>query len=1030
MEDWWFPSMARRPAQDSFFEEQPPRNPGNRLHCHEEFLEEMQNNRSNTVGRRAALLLQRLYVNESRPFYKSTQGENRGWRRSPLGGSSGNHYYAWWVPRGAVPLAGKLEFEATPEGSVFLRAIRHHDDHRPLNPQSLADNYLPIAHQELKHEDYVPAPWTSPQSKFAGSRQKVRILKGSPGSGKTTALWHAANVASRQATLYVTYSNELAALAREYFDRFAPGNKRFHVVTYGNLVREILKNDTPFQAVRQARPAFIKEISGFSSTILGSWLNYKGALYDEIHAHLIGGALPMPVGRFPGFPDQKITARQYRELREFSIGRSAAEAAVEIVETLRRRDAHPAERFFAELDLAWKAVQHLRASGPGIFADFDCLALDEAQDLTPIESLVVVELARGMGPDSTILVAGDEGQTVRPTDFEWGWFHDLLHHRIASPQDFQLVTNLRSPVRIATVVNRAWDLYGNLAKHERPSGTGVAEIDENAGDQVMFSTVKAGPELDDLLLKFSEREGMAIITTGDEIPDYVPANLRDRVLTSFEAKGLDFQSVCALEAGRSLDRAFESARRGRGAELQDLERRLAIDQLRVVLSRPSERLFWLDVNPNDRIVSHVQGMLEYGNDRAFPVVPALLLKTLEEDTLEAEDRVKLCQHDAMQFLTVRPSMAWSRARQAAALLGSSDSQFAVRDNELRKSVYMTVCQIAFTLAIRRVPLPAEIGRINLFGEAEEAARRAQNKTLAPLIYAIHYHEQNYGEEKLGTLASLAHALKLYQSAIEPWMLLELQPRSKTWITTLEDVADKTPDVVSNELATLYDLFMPLEAAEKKAKLRERSLAFLLRNGAFKPALDMILKESDPDPKLLAQCHEGLGQLELAATEFLSVGLVGEALRCYRAVPDFGKSLELLDRVGEHPAKDSLLWVRRIQELAAERPANFTKVMLPAEKKLLEQILETSLGASRKKPAAKRRRRPGRRRHRNRPRNRQRSYSLRYITKASTSPNRGWLNAPGSRPTISKSKLCHRRTARSLVLTTKLNCMARKPLRRA
>ena len=27
-----------------------------------------------------------------------------------------------------------------PEGAIFLRDIRHHDDHRPLNPQSLEQN--------------------------------------------------------------------------------------------------------------------------------------------------------------------------------------------------------------------------------------------------------------------------------------------------------------------------------------------------------------------------------------------------------------------------------------------------------------------------------------------------------------------------------------------------------------------------------------------------------------------------------------------------------------------------------------------------------------------------------------------------------------------------------------------------------------------------------------------------------------------------------------------------------------------------
>ena len=42
----------------------------------------------------------------------------------------------------------------------------------------------------------------------------------------------------------------------------------------------------------------------------------------------------------------------------------------------------------------------------------------------------------------------------------------------------------------------------------------------------------------------------------------------------------------------------------------------------------------------------------------------------------------------------------------------------------------------------------------------------------------------------------------------------------------------------------------------------------------------------------------------------------------------------------------------MQNLASRRPAEFTKVMTPPEKKLLEAILEQSLGIARKKPAAR------------------------------------------------------------------------------
>jgi len=798
---------------------------------------------------------------------------------------------------------------------------------------------------------------TKEQARFADARQKIRIIKGFPGSGKTTALWHAADMAGRKSILYITYSPELAALARDHFDKFTPACKRFHVVTYAQFLRQILGSDAPFEPVRHTRHAFVKEVSGFSSTILGPWANEKSGLYDEMHAHLFGALLPVPIGRFPGFPDRRISARQYRDLRERSIGRVAAEATVEVCETLRRRDSRSVEqRFFPELDLAWNAVQRIRSQGAGPLAEFDSIAIDEAQDLTPIEALALVELASAAsGPGSlNLLVAGDEAQTVRPTDFEWGWFQDLIHFRMASPVEFKLQTNLRSPKRIATLVNRIWDLYGAIAKHERPGGTGVAEIDENAGDQVILCTAKQGPDLDELLEIFSEREGLALIAMGEEIPSYIPERIRDRVLTTFEAKGLDFQSVCILDAGRWLDRVLQARERGRGLELDDLSKRLAIDQLRVALSRPSERLYWVDVNPNDRILTHAQNMLSFGADRAYPVVPAVLLKTLEEEALDPEERVRLCESDARQFLSVKPALAWSRARQAIALLGEPGSKFSVADPAARTSAHMTLCQVAFTLAFRKVGLPAEMGRLELYGEAARSADAAGRMALSSLIMSIGLHERERSASlKTPGILQLASALGQYRNDIEPWLLQELQPRSAEWLQQLEDQVDSIPGVTVELLPGLYSLFDPLEAGARTARLHERAIRALMKLNAHESALRILMAMPNPNPRLVAECQEGIGDLEKAAAGYLQAGSPQDALRCYRSIPDFDKTLELLDSVGHHPARESLLWLRQVRDLANRRPAEFPKVILPAEKKLLEDVLEASLGVARRKPAAKR-----------------------------------------------------------------------------
>jgi len=74
------------------------------------------------------------------------------------------------------------------------------------------------------------------------------------------------------------------------------------------------------------------------------------------------------------------------------------------------------------------------------------------------------------------------------------------------------------------------------------------------------------------------------------------------------------------------------------------------------------------------------------------------------------------------------------------------------------------------------------------------------------------------------------------------------------------------------------------------------------------------------------------------------------LSCYRSIPDLEAALKLVSQVADHPAAESLQWISRLQQLVAERPEKFTKVVTTAEKKALEELLERSLGVARKKPA--------------------------------------------------------------------------------
>ncbi len=932
--------------------------PANPLFCHQEFLEKLAEHGRDSIGRRAAFLLQRLAVDADRLHYKSTQGLNRGWRRSRLGGNHGSHFYAWWAPKGAVPLKESGEFSDVPDDALFLRDIRHHDDHSFLTPHAFLSHYMPVSVRDLRREEYTPLPFTQPQARFAAARQPVRLLKGYPGSGKTTALLHAADSCGAQRVLYVTYSRNLAVLARGYFDRFCSAEKRFHVVTLADLVRQVAGSEIPAPSEQNGKRALLHDLAPYSRT-LGAWGNIQSSLYDELYAHWIGDALPVAIGRFSACTQPRVSDKAYRERRTRYLGAAAVMSVIEAAGRLEKlNSATLAERYFPELAHAWRAVEMLRGSKfPASLLEFDCIAVDECQDLTPIEAMLLVELAaliqRRRRIQVPLLLSGDEAQTVRPTDFEWGWLSDMLHSQLATPVDFNLSANLRSPRRIAELVQRVWDLYSHLHKQERPSGSGQVEIEDDATDQILYCTANPGPDLSDLLITLAGTEGLAIINLEETLPAWVPEAARAAVLSVAEAKGLDFNSVCVLDAGRHLERIVRSEERQRAeSDVERLRKRLAIDQLRVALSRPSERLLWLDVNPTDQIVRQSTTFLNGRESGGVAsCVPAALLKSLAEDDLDVEERVQRCQTDARQYLDVKPEMAWSRAQQAITLLGRPGGLTAVTDQAARRTAYLTLAEVCFTLGIRNTRLAAELGRPDLFAEAQRAADSAHRPSLAALIQLMgHLHRATF-ENRLHALVELANHLPNHKDEIEPWLRLEISSKAQAWAEELEAAVfnGRNAEILVKLLPPFYEALDLPDRAARSQRLLKRAIHLLVKDKQYLAALAILRDLPERQPAIEATCHEGMGDFRRAAECHQLAGDLKEALQCYRTIPDFDAALKLVGELGDHPAADSLRWISEMQQLVGRRPDKFTKIVTPAEKKLLEEILERSLGVARRKP---------------------------------------------------------------------------------
>src|SRR5581483_8011219 len=139
-------------------------------------------------------------------------------------------------------------------------------------------------------------------------------------------------------------------------------------------------------------------------------------------------------------------------------------------------------------------------------------------------------------------------------------------------------------------------------------------------------------------------------------------------------------------------------------------------------------------------------------------VPAALLKTLDEEELEPEERVQRCQADARQYLEVKPEIAWSRAQQAITLLGRPGSLAGINDETARRAAYLTLAEVCFTLGLRNTRLASELGRPDFFVEAYRAAINARRPGLAAILECIGRVHRAGLEDRLQALVVLAQIL--------------------------------------------------------------------------------------------------------------------------------------------------------------------------------------------------------------------------------------------------------------------------------
>lgn len=937
--------------------------------------------------RRLGIVLQHLAAHGRTTVVKGCRDENRGWRRSPLGGANGMQYYLWWTPRGSRVAKGL----ALPADAILVRAVRHHDDHAPLEAGSL-DDYLALSAPDHLNDDIAGRPWTDAQIRFVEDERPVRLILGRPGSGKTTVLWKAVEARSGQRVLYLTWSSALTRHAEERFASFAPADVEVVARDFATFVGEICGADVARQALAASRTRFDAAITRLGRDMAGPWKNRRDALHAELRAVLFGRAVPGEAGCVVERGIARIGDDAYRDLRgdHEGVGAKSARALLKVARFL---PADGVRAVFPELVAATRAIGRLRDHDdiPEGFDDFDRIVVDELQDLTLLETSVVVELCRAIGRRRGrapwLLLAGDAGQTVRPTGFAWGPLNDLLARRVGTPARFHLEEHLRCPSRIAEVVERASERYVDLEKKVRPTKQRRQQGGQHVDAHLVYVHVPGRSEAVELLERLEEADEVVVLSARNEPPAWVPEHLRDSVLTPAEAKGLEYQSVCLLDAGPLLshlgaeDQAYVT-----DAELDRQARRTAIDHLRVTLSRATETLVCIDVETPDEERELSLALL----GDAAPYSPEDLLDHFAHADASPEERVQTRTNDARLLIDSAPGRAWQRARQAFRLLGDPDLPNGVSDRTVRLDARTTLLATAARLlvdgppdglqrhevletALEAVaaddPLADEPApRAHPTGAGERPKENGPRGAEPPHPFLLAFEEEQTFRELAAwsvtrsaapfPLLECAHRLDGLQRTGGDWLRSALLPAAQALREGLGTGAGE-PESAACFADTEVEAWLRLtgytgDAAARARALRGKAFDTLLKAAANEkgPARRKRLERAEallatiaPDLPRLGRLREAQGRPEDAAAAYERAGARKDVLRVWRNAGAWERALEL----AQGDVRADLDWLIELERLVDRRPAQQNKRLRNGERDRLEKLLD----AVQKRPPRKR-----------------------------------------------------------------------------
>jgi len=392
-----------------------------------------------------------------------------------------------------------------------------------------------------------------------------------------------------------------------------------------------------------------------------------------------------------------------------------------------------------------------------------------------------------------------------------------------------------------------------------------------------------------------------------------------------ESKGLEYQTVCILNPGKEIV-SITANDKNNSNKFENLNRRTRIDQLRVAISRATETLVFIDIDPSNDELEESLKLLK----KSTPFEKNDLLDHLNNSDVTPEERVVNRINNARTLIETRPERAWQLVNQAVKLLGEPDLHNGVSDRGVRKNVAQATVEIGL-----RIISEAQIADLNedVVSALPSALKEFESDDLQKSVMAYADYaafESSDPFEFLLTIEKLQPEEKWFSQAVS-----SRYERIKTAIQEGTKLP-RTARCYSNNVESWFQFIGSTGDESLNIKqLRRSAIDNLIKFEVPKEAekiLKLFEQLEKPDHKRKGKILHALAKFSEAAKSFEDAEAYELAIDDYRMIADWKNAA----RVAEKASLDlpDLQAILKLEASIKALPSNLSSRLHPREREAL------------------------------------------------------------------------------------------------